>query len=89
MQTFFVEVRAPLKAAKTQIYKFVASKEDWIVTRLDKHEELAGKREAFNLNYGEKMLYRGKEYPIIARPSNRIGFDKPCTNMKNRKEVTG
>lgn len=57
-----VEVRAPLKAAKAQINKFVASKEDWIVKRLDKHEELTEKREAFSLNYGDKVLYRGKEY---------------------------
>ncbi|MFA5657894.1 MAG: SprT family zinc-dependent metalloprotease [Oscillospiraceae bacterium] len=70
-----VEVRAPIKAAKAQIDKFVASKEGWIVKRLDKHEELTEKREAFSLNYGDKMLYRGKEYSIVARPGNRVGFD--------------
>lgn len=70
-----VEIRAPLKAAKAQIDKFVASKEDWIIKRLDKHEKLTEKRETFSLNYGDKVLYRGKEHPIVARPGNRVGFD--------------
>lgn len=70
-----VEVRAPLGAAKAGIDRFVASKEDWIVKRLGKHEELTEKREAFILDYGDNALYRGKAYPIAARPGNRLGFD--------------
>lgn len=71
-----VEVRAPLQAVKADIDKFVASKENWIVKRLDKHEELVEKREAFSLNYGDKAFYRGKEYPIVARHGNCVGFDE-------------
>jgi len=70
-----VEVCAPLKLAKSAIDKFVASKEDWIVKQLNKYEELTKKRESFSLNYGDKVLYRGKEYPIVARPGNCVGFD--------------
>lgn len=70
-----VEVKAPLRIPKTEIDKFVASKEEWIVKQLNKHEELAEKRVAFSLNYGDKVLYRGEEYPIVARSGNRVGFD--------------
>ncbi|MDD4125516.1 MAG: SprT family zinc-dependent metalloprotease [Eubacteriales bacterium] len=70
-----VEVKAPLLTPKTEIDKCVASKEDWIVKRLGKHKELTEKRRAFSLNYGDKTLYRGKEYPIVARSGNRVGFD--------------
>ena len=70
-----VEVRAPLKAEKAGIDKFVASKEDWIVKQLNKHEGLAEKRGLFSLNYGDKVLYHGKEYPFVARSGNRVGFD--------------
>ncbi len=70
-----VEVRAPLKIAKAEIDKFVASKEDWIVKRLEGYKELTKKREEFSLNYGDKVLYRGKEYPIVARSGNLAGFD--------------
>ena len=70
-----VEVRAPLKMPKRDIDKFVVSKEKWITDRLIKSQEQSDKREIFTLNYGDMVLYKGKEYSIIAKNGNRAGFD--------------
>ena len=70
-----IEVRAPLKMPKSDIDKFVASKEKWITDRLVKSQKQSEQRESFELNYGDTVLYRGKNYPIIVKPGNRVGFD--------------
>jgi predicted metal-dependent hydrolase len=70
-----VKVRAPLRAAKSDIDKFVASKEKWIADKLAEASERRERRETFSLDYGDKVLYLGKEYPISAKPGGRIGFD--------------
>ena len=69
-----VEVRAPLKAPKRDIDKFVASKEKWIKDKLTQSNERAIRRENFNLNYGDNVTYRGKECSIAAKIGNRLGF---------------
>jgi len=70
-----VEVRAPLRAAKAEIDRMVASKLDWI----RKHQSIRAARTeqkaAFSLRYGDTALFQGKPYPIEARPGNRAGFD--------------
>lgn len=73
-----VEVRAPLKVAKADIDKFVASKEKWIKEKLRLVEEKSEKRAVFSLDYGSKVLFKGKEYPIVERPGNLAGFDDEC-----------
>ncbi|MCL2034361.1 MAG: M48 family metallopeptidase [Oscillospiraceae bacterium] len=70
-----VEVRAPLKYPRSEIDKFVSSKEKWIRDNLAKSQFQAEKKSAFTLNYGDMALYRGGCYPIEARAKNRIGFD--------------
>ena len=70
-----VEVRAPLKAPKRDIDKFVASKEKWITDKLAASISRQALRESFSLTYGDDVLYRGKEYPIAAKPGDRVGFD--------------
>jgi len=70
-----VEVRAPLKMPKRDIDRFVASKEKWITDRLAKSREQADRREAFTLNYGDMVVYCGREYPIAAREGKHVGFD--------------
>ncbi len=70
-----VEVRAPQKMPKSQIEKFVLSKEKLIMEKLEKLEEQLERREAFSLKYGDMVYYGGKEYPITARNDNLIGFD--------------
>ena len=70
----YVEVRAPLKTPKGDIDKFVLSKEKWIDDKLAKSNERAAQRESFRLAYGDKVLYRGQEYPITERCGDHVGF---------------
>ena len=70
-----VEVRAPLKMPKSDIDKFVASKEKWISGHLAVSQERVERREAFSKSYGDTVLYLGKEYSISARDGGRVGFD--------------
>jgi predicted metal-dependent hydrolase len=70
-----VEVRAPLKMPKNDIDRFVASKEMWIQKKLLLTKERLNSRAAFQLDYGNCVLVRGREYPIVSKPGNRIGFD--------------
>lgn len=70
-----VEVRAPLKMPEHGIERFVASKERWILDKLEKSREQAERREGFQLDYGGTVLYRGKEYPVAAQNGNRVEFD--------------
>ncbi|MDR0920026.1 MAG: M48 family metallopeptidase [Oscillospiraceae bacterium] len=70
-----VEVRAPLKYPKSDIEKFVSSKEEWILKRLNKNAENIEKRKNFILDYGSEITYRGRDYPIISKEGNRVGFD--------------
>jgi len=71
-----VEIRAPLKAPKSAIDKFVVSKDKWITDKLAISTERAEQRDNFYLNYGDKILYRGKHYPVGAKDGNRVGFDE-------------
>jgi len=70
-----IEVRAPLKMPKAEIDQFVASKEKWITDKLKESNERRERRENFSLDYGSLVTYRNKQYPIIARDGDRIGFD--------------
>jgi len=71
-----VEVRAPLKASKRDIDKYVVSKEKWIKDKLAASNERQERRGTFTLNYSDMALYCGKEYPIAAKPpGGRVGFD--------------
>lgn len=70
-----VEVRAPLEASKRDIDKFVLSKEKWIMDKLSVSNQRQKQREAFTLNYGDMVLYRGKEYRVASKPGDREGFD--------------
>jgi predicted metal-dependent hydrolase len=60
---------------KSDIDKFVMSKEKWITDRLAKSQEQSKQCESFNLSYGSTVIYRGKNYPVAAKPGSRAGFD--------------
>ncbi len=70
-----VEVRAPLRLAKSEIDRFIVSKADWIDAKLSQLSERAESRESFSLGYGDEVTYRGREYPITAKEGRRAGFD--------------
>lgn len=68
-----VEVRAPLHFPKREIERFLTSKEGWIRQKLGESAAALEERRRFSLNYGSRILYRGREYPIC--PGERAGFD--------------
>ena len=71
-----VEVHAPQKMPKPLIDEFVESKEKWIREKLEKSTELVKQRESFRLDYGGTAVYRGRQYPIMARSGDLVGFDE-------------
>jgi predicted metal-dependent hydrolase len=75
IKTGGVEVRAPLKMPKRDIDRFVASKERWITEHLAESQTNAERREAFTLNYGDTVMFRGAEYVVTEKAGNRAGFD--------------
>jgi len=68
-------VRAPLKLSKREIDKFVASKADWIKSKLANSQALSQTREDFSLNYGDMVQHMGNVYPIGEQDGNKVGFD--------------
>ncbi|MDR1206501.1 MAG: M48 family metallopeptidase, partial [Peptococcaceae bacterium] len=70
-----IEVRAPLRMPKRDIDQFVAGKADWIARKVALRQEQNAAREDFALDYGSLVTYRGKEYPVEAKPGSRCGFD--------------
>ena len=75
VQSERVEVRAPLRMPKREIEKFVMSKEKWILKQLAEFRVQKAQQDAFVLDYGSKLLYRGTEYPLEAGTGRRSGFD--------------
>ncbi|MDR0837423.1 MAG: M48 family metallopeptidase [Propionibacteriaceae bacterium] len=60
-----VVVRAPHRAAKSEIDQFVESKQRWITSKLALAQEAAAKRQQFVITYGSMLLWRGQEYPLL------------------------
>lgn len=73
-----VEVRAPLKMAKSDIDRFVVSKQNWVCKHLAAREQQIENKAAFALNYGDSVPAQGKAYPITAKDGNKAGFDGKC-----------
>ncbi|MCL1866057.1 MAG: M48 family metallopeptidase [Oscillospiraceae bacterium] len=73
-----VEVKAPMKAAKQDIERFIQSKQSWISDNLAKSKEISDKKKSFTLNYGDSVLYCGKQYVITPSESGRIGVGNDC-----------
>ncbi|MCL2671782.1 MAG: M48 family metallopeptidase [Clostridiales bacterium] len=69
-----VEVRAPRRTPKQEVDRFVASKEKWIQDKLALSRGRMEQRKTPPI-YGDNIPYRGKQYPVVARAGNRIGFD--------------
>ena len=76
-----VEVRAPFRALKSDIDRFVISKEKWITEKLAEANERIQQRNSFELSYGDNVTYRGKQYPIASVQGDRVGFDDACFYM--------
>ena len=70
-----LEVRAPKNVSQAEIDRVVASKQDWINKHLPRVKENLANKEAFTLDYNQKVLLQGKEYPIRAQAGEFAGFD--------------
>jgi len=70
-----VEVRAPLRMTKSEIEKFVKSKEKWIVDKLTLSLQLSKQREEFKLNYGDTVPCFGDLYIIAGKEGKYLEFD--------------
>jgi predicted metal-dependent hydrolase len=75
IRTGAVEVRAPLTLSQAAIDRIVNRKADWIARKLAESRTQTDQRSSFVLHYGDNVLYRGREYPITAKPGNQAGFD--------------
>lgn len=74
-QNGVLEVRAPLKMPKVDIDCFVASKEQWIRSHLEKAAVHSAARSNFKLDYGSQITLFGEVYPIVSSRSSGIHFD--------------
>lgn len=72
-----VLVRAPQRASKAAIDRFVQQKQGWIQKHLAGQQQTQQKRESFSINYGDTALLAGREFPIVAT-EGRPGFDGHC-----------
>ncbi|MDR1616622.1 MAG: M48 family metallopeptidase [Syntrophomonadaceae bacterium] len=67
-----LEVRAPLKASRAEIDRFVTSKERWIQDSLRTALERLKKKAEFRLTYGKSLTLRGEEYPIVPADGDEV-----------------
>lgn len=91
-----VEVRAPMHLAQSEIDSFVARKEKWITEKLAGQTARPEKGSVPALRYGDKLLYRGREYPVVAGDNDLVRFsgasfvippDLPPLHIKGACEV--
>jgi len=76
-----VEVRAPFGCPASEIDRLIASKKDWIRDKLAISQNQTENKDAFTLNYGSKILFRGELFPIMAKDGTQAGFDGRCFYM--------
>jgi len=69
-----VEVRAPLQLLKSDIDRFIMSKERWISDKLNISQKRAESKNAFAVNYDDMLLYRGIPYPLKPHDGTTAGF---------------
>ena len=70
-----LEVRAPLYYTQKDVEEFLASRAAWIEKHLAESKAKLEQRESFTLNYGDKVTYRGKQFPIVGKPGEMAGFN--------------
>lgn len=74
-KTAAIEVRAPIGTSKKIIESFVKENQDWVDEHYGTVREKVEKREAFQLNFENDLLFLGKSYPLMPIEEARSGFD--------------
>ena len=86
-----LEVRAPLTMPIEEIMAFIEKKSEWIQRKLGLSKDLAAKKAAFRLSYGDEILFMGRLFSINSKPGNTIGFTNkgfhvpPCLSDRQLK----
>ena len=70
-----VEVRAPLSMPVGEIETFLSQKRDWIERRLAEVAGQVERRADFEVGYGSRLLYRGRECLVRGVAGRRVVFD--------------
>ncbi|MHB1154269.1 MAG: M48 family metallopeptidase [Eubacteriales bacterium] len=76
-----VDIKAPLGISNTEIETIILKKKEWIENQLKVRNQLNEQKQNFKLNYGDIVLYQGKNYYIKAKEGNIVGFDGECFYM--------
>jgi len=82
-----VEVRAPLKASKASIEKFISEKSDWILEHSVRRAEKFEEKQNFSLSFGDTVLYRGKSYPILPHNGSNAFFSGEAFMMPENIDI--
>ena len=70
-----VEVRAPFHMTRKEIDSFVNGKQEWVERMITKNADLAEKKALFEVDYGSRVPYRGREYIVGGIPERKVFFD--------------
>lgn len=70
-----IELRAPKGTSKITMDNFVKAHEDWINKHYLSAKENLDKRESFQVNYGDELLFLGEKYRLIPKKEKVMGFD--------------
>ena len=71
----FVEVRCNKSTPKSAIEKFVDQKQKWIYEKVAVMLNKIEIKNDWKIEVGNSLLFMGKEYPIISKEGNNVGFD--------------
>jgi len=70
-----IEVRAPLRMSKSEIDRFVEQKRTWAEKKLAELAEKDKQKAAFEVSYGSRLSYRGREWIVGGVPGRKVFFD--------------
>ncbi len=70
-----IEVRAPIGTPEKRIERFVKDHQSWINTHLGMVVRQVEERDHFELRFGDKLLFLGCEFPLVAVEKPAFGFD--------------
>ena len=68
-----VTVRAPLKAPKCLIDKFIVEKQNWVCDKTEEIKKCGSERQNFEIKDGSLIQMLGKDYPVNI--SSKVCFD--------------
>lgn len=71
-----VEVRCSKNTPKAVIERFICEKQGWLNEKVTLMKSKAEARNEFKLEVGSFLLFLGKEYPILIKEGNKVGFDE-------------